>query len=55
MKKISLAHRLRYHFDNLMSRGTIALILSLFIITALMLVIIAILAKLTADGQSIPF
>ncbi len=52
MKNLSL--RLRYWFDNLMAKGTSALLLWLFIATAVMLVFIGLLAKLTPEGQDLP-
>ena len=53
MKSITLRDRLNYWFDNVMSRGTIALIIWLIIATILMLLIIALLAHLTSDGQGV--
>src|SRR6187200_569567 len=41
--------RLRYAFDNYMSRGTGALILGLFGITAIVVVIIALIVELTGS------
>ena len=38
LKKATFGERLRYQFDNYMSRGTIALVLALFAITALIIV-----------------
>ncbi len=37
MNKIRLTDRLRYHFDNFMSRGTIALVAALFAVTLCMI------------------
>lgn len=49
--------KVRYQFDNLMSKGTIALVEVLFIITAIVVVIAGVLGALTngdlATGQSI--
>jgi Trk K+ transport system NAD-binding subunit len=53
MKKATLADRFRYHFDNLMSRGTIALVGMLFVITfALVLAaaLILVLARIRPEG-----
>ena len=53
MKKATLADRLRYRFDNLMSRGTIALVGVLFVITfALVLAaaLILVLARIRPEG-----
>lgn len=52
MRKI--AFRFRYWFDNIMSKGTNALLLWLFVATLLMLVVISLLAKLTPEGREIP-
>jgi voltage-gated potassium channel Kch len=53
MNKFSFSERLRYKFDDLMSRGTSALILALFIATLLMVTIVALftsLAHITPEG-----
>lgn len=42
LKKIPLSQRLRYHFDNTMSKGTPALIAWLFAITAVVLFLVAV-------------
>lgn len=42
MDKIPLSHRLRYHFDNTMSKGTPALIGWLFAITAVVIFLVAV-------------
>lgn len=61
MKRITFADRLRYQFDNTMSRGTIALIGWLFIVAVVMIVvtsvvvIIAGLTPLTEDGSPLSF
>lgn len=60
MKSVSLATRLRYEFDNLMARGTIALLALLFIVTVAMIMIIAFLVTVTGvdvreDGSHIGF
>jgi voltage-gated potassium channel Kch len=58
MKQITFADRLRYQFDNTMSRGTVALIGWLFIVSAMMIlcisvvVIVAGIAPTLADGSS---
>ena len=57
MKQITFADRLRYQFDNTMSRGTVALIGWLFIVSAMMIicisvvVIVAGMAPTLADGS----
>ncbi|MBL8018616.1 MAG: hypothetical protein JNM27_03040 [Leptospirales bacterium] len=38
MPKITLKHKLKYHFDNMMSKGAIALILYLSILTILLII-----------------
>jgi voltage-gated potassium channel Kch len=48
MKKITLADRLRYQFDNIMSKGPIALIGWLFILSAVIIVLIS--AAVVAAG-----
>jgi voltage-gated potassium channel Kch len=53
LKSITLRDRLNYWFDNVMSRGTIALIIWLIIATFTMLLVIALLAHLTTDGQGV--
>jgi Trk K+ transport system NAD-binding subunit len=55
MKKATLADRLRYRFDNLMSRGTIALVGVLFAITfALVLAatLVLVLARIRPEGSA---
>ena len=54
MKKATLADRLRYRFDNFMSRGTIALVGALFAVTFLLILgatLIVVLARLKPDGS----
>ena len=53
MKKPSLRQRLRYQFDNLMSKGTLSLLLLLGVITAIVVVTGGLLAVLLggADGS----
>jgi ion channel POLLUX/CASTOR len=54
MSKVSLADRLRYRFDNLMSRGTVALVVVLFAITfALVLAaaLVLVLARIRPEGS----
>ncbi len=53
MRKVTL--RFQYWFDNVMSKGTTALLMWLFFATILMLVTIGLLAKLTPEGREIPF
>ncbi len=53
MRKITLSQRWRYHFDNIMSRGAIALIGWLFLLSVLLVVIVAFVMVLTGlDVQS---
>lgn len=47
MKKISLSARLRYAFDNTMSKGTSALILWLFVLSLVMITFISLVVSLT--------
>lgn len=51
MKNVTLLDRLRYKFDNLMSRGTVALILALFFLSALVILVVSLLAYFTPDGR----
>ncbi|MEF9970569.1 MAG: hypothetical protein RR759_08970, partial [Ruthenibacterium sp.] len=46
MKKISMRARLQYRFDNIMSKGTVPLILMLLGITAAVVILIGMLAWL---------
>jgi hypothetical protein len=60
MEKYSLGDHLRYRFDNFMSRGTIALVLGLFVVTLLMILISAtifVIARLgvPAGDQALSF
>ena len=55
MKKATLKDRLRYRFDNFMSRGTIALVGALFAVTFLVIsvgTLILVLARLTPEGSN---
>jgi hypothetical protein len=57
MNQASLRDRLRYHFDNFMSRGAIALIGGLFAVTIAMIVLVALvimLARLRPSADSEP-
>ncbi len=61
MKKVTLAHRLRYQFDNTMSRGTVALIGWLSALSAAMILAVALLvgaaglAPAQEDGKPVGF
>jgi hypothetical protein len=58
MKKHTLADRLRYRFDNFMSRGVIALVAGLFAITLCMVLaaaLILFMARLRPDANTPPF
>ena len=59
MRKITLSQRWRYHFDNIMSRGPIALIGWLFILSVLLVVVVAVVMVLTGlnvqAGENINF
>jgi voltage-gated potassium channel Kch len=62
MRRITLADRLRYEFDNLMSRGAVALVATLLLVTLMMIVSISTLLYLfdlelrnSADGISFSF
>jgi ion channel POLLUX/CASTOR len=52
MNKPSLQDRLRYHFDNYMSRGTGALVGGLAIVSFLLILIAAITVVLTRSPQA---
>jgi len=57
LKKITLRERARYRFDNIMARGAVAMIAGLFLISALIIVLIAGLVTLTAglrEGDAQP-
>ena len=54
MKKATFGDRLRYRFDNFMSRGTIALVGALFAVTFLLILgatLILVLARLKPEGS----
>ena len=53
MRKITRSDRLRYQFDNLMSRGAITLIVSLFLLSALLIVSVSLVAYLTPEGRQL--
>ncbi len=59
MKQITLTDRLRYQFDNTMSRGTIALIGWLFLLSAAVIIVISLIVYATGiapagdDGTSL--
>lgn len=58
MKKITLIDRLRYRFDNIMARGTLALLGLLFLVTLLFVVVLAVVVNLSGvdvqpDGSHI--
>lgn len=61
MRKISIQDRLRYQFDTIMARGTIALIGWLFILSAALIILVSILVMLTnaappnEDGRPLHF
>jgi ion channel POLLUX/CASTOR len=52
MKKITLTDRLRYKFDNIMSRGSIALIGWLFILSAIMILVVSVIVVATGVGPT---
>src|SRR5215207_6496712 len=55
MKKVTILDRLRYRFDNFMSRGTAALIGALFAVTFLFILVATLILVLTAlrpDGAT---
>jgi voltage-gated potassium channel Kch len=52
MEKYSLGDQLRYRFDNFMSRGTIALVLGLFVVTLLMILAAATIIVIARLGVS---
>ena len=51
MKNIDIKDLLRYRFDNLMSKGTIALVCILFTLTAIVIIIAGGIAALIGDGS----
>jgi ion channel POLLUX/CASTOR len=56
MTKASLQDRLRYHFDNYMSRGTVALVSGLAIISVLLILVAAGIITLFRFSQdALPF
>jgi ion channel POLLUX/CASTOR len=50
MRQFTLSERLRYRFDNIMSRGVIALIGWLFIVTLLMVVAVSLVVRITGSS-----
>ncbi|MBL8102244.1 MAG: NAD-binding protein [Anaerolineales bacterium] len=52
MKKPSFKQKFQYWFDNYMSRGTGALILALFVLSALIIFVIAALVKITGNAPN---
>ncbi|MBI1876973.1 MAG: potassium transporter TrkA, partial [Chloroflexi bacterium] len=52
MKRITFANRLRYEFDNTMSRGTIALIGWLFLLSAILIVLVSLIVLVTGIGPT---
>ena len=52
MRKITLTDRLRYKFDNIMSKGSIALIGWLFILSALMILVVSVIVILAGIGPT---
>ncbi len=50
MRKITLLERIRYRFDNIMARGTIALIAWLFIASILLIALVALAVVLLGEG-----
>ncbi len=50
-QKATISQRVRYWFDNMMSTGTIGLIVTLAISTLILLAFIALIAWLTPDGR----
>jgi len=52
MKKITLTNRLRYRFDNIMSKGSIALIGWLFILSAIMILVVSVIVVLAGIGPT---
>jgi len=60
MKRITYSHRIRYWFDNTMSKGPVAMIGLLFVLSALLIVVISLLVTLFGldrleDGSRIGF
>ncbi len=55
MRRPTIRERLRYRFDNFMARGTPALILGLFATSALIIILIGLVVRLTgAHGEGAP-
>jgi hypothetical protein len=52
MKQPSFKQKFQYWFDNYMSRGTGALILALFVLSALIIFVIAALVKITGSAPN---
>ena len=50
MTKPSRGERLRYAFDNFMARGTIALILGLFVVAAVGVVLVTVVVAILAPA-----
>jgi voltage-gated potassium channel Kch len=59
MERPSFRERLRYAFDNFMARGTAALVIGLFTVSAVIIFLIALLVQLTGTGvaeePNVPF
>lgn len=51
--KPGIKDKLRYQFDNLMAKGTIALVIMLFLITAVVVLITGIISALLVSGNSV--
>jgi hypothetical protein len=51
LRKVTLADRARYAFDNFMARGTIALVLGLFLLAAVVVLVISFIVALTSLGH----
>jgi len=58
MKQATIGNRLRYQFDNFMSRGTVALVVALFVTTFCMVLTAALILALSGmkpDDNTVPF
>jgi len=60
MRKITLSQQVRYFFDKIMARGTVALIGALAILSVILIVVISAIVALVgvapdADGQTLSF
>ncbi len=55
MKKPSLKEKIQYHFDNLMSKGSVALVGMLFFVSALVAVLVGIILELINHEHSLGF